>query len=196
MLPLCDSRVPRQVTSVLALFCFVLVLGAALASGQKISKPGVKMVAATKQAEATSIRTALQAAPATISFSATDPDLGGVGGSSAATLTFTLRGGANNRTWTVSVQAGSSTFAGCTTIPAAAVTATCTSVNVSNLGTGACAAGSSLSTGAVTLASGSEGTGTDAFTISVKFVLNDSWRFIAQTSPTCPLTLNYALNAP
>jgi hypothetical protein len=159
--------------------------------------------ASTTQATvlATSVSTGLKASPGTISFSATDPDLGAVTGSSASTVTFTLKGGANARTWSVGIQAGSSTFTGCTTLPASAVTATCSSVTIThNSGAtptaGTCSAAFALSsTSSTTVASGEEGGG-NTFSILINFTLSDSWQNIAATSPTCPLTLTYSLNAP
>jgi hypothetical protein len=143
----------------------------------------------------------MTASPATISFVSTDPDLSPVSGSSAATIAITLSGENHVRAWSLGIQAGSSTFTGCTTLPASAVTATCTNVVVNQIsgptiGTGACASGAGLSSSSsITVASGNEGTGSNSYTITIKFILTDSWQYIGATSPTCPLTVTYTLNA-
>jgi hypothetical protein len=177
----------------------MMLMAASLLAGQ--AKSGPKVMAFTQQMTtmATSITT-ITAAPSPITFSATDPDLGPFAGTSASTVIFKLTGGATAKTWTLSVTTGASTFTGCTTIPASAVKATCTSAVVTRtsgiIGTGACSAAGNLSTSALTLASGQEGSGGDTYTITINFLLTDSWSYIAKTSPTCPLTLTYSLNAP
>jgi len=181
-------------------FPFVMVLMAAsLLAGQAKSGPKAMALAPQMNALATSI-TSITATPNPITFSATDPDLGPYSGNFSSTVIFKLTGGATNRNWTLTATAGSATFTGCTTIPASAVKATCSSATVTNTsgtsGTGACSAAGNLSTSALTLASGKEGSGGDTYTITINFLLTDSWSYIAQTSPTCPLTLTYSLNAP
>src|SRR5208282_4682035 len=47
---------------------------------------------------------------ATINFSATDPDLGSVTGSSAATVTISLKGQSIANNWTLGINAGAATF--------------------------------------------------------------------------------------
>jgi hypothetical protein len=150
--------------------------------------------------QATSITT-MTATPATISFSSTDPDLGPVAGSSSATIVIALKGQSVANTWTLGISAGAATFTGCATVPASAVTATCSSVVVSGTtgptpGTGACGSAVGLSTTSTTVASGKEGSNKDTYTATINFTLTDSWQYIAATSPTCPLTLTYSVNAP
>jgi|SRR5208282_2356413 len=149
--------------------------------------------------QATSVTT-MTATPATINFSATDPDLGSVTGSSAATVTISLKGQSIANNWTLGIKAGAATFTGCATVPASAVTATCSSVVVSGTtgiaGTGACGGAVGLSTTSTTVASGKEGSAKDTYTVTINFTLTDSWQYIAATAPTCPLTLTYSLNAP
>src|SRR5712692_3642398 len=57
----------------------------------------------------------ITATPATISFSATDPDLGSVAGSATSTVTWSLSGANRNTNWTLAVQAGGTSFTGCAT---------------------------------------------------------------------------------
>lgn len=159
------------------------------------SAPPVSVV---RQTAATNI-TAMAANPATITFTATDPDNPTVSGSSPGTVTFSLQGGALARTWSLTVRAASTTFTGCTTVPVSAVTATCSSATVQNvsgtIGTALCNAATTLSTGAATVAHGNEGGQRDNYTVVIGYTLNDRWSYIAATSPTCPVTLTYTLTA-
>jgi len=136
-------------------------------------------------------------APATVTFTMTDPDAGLVTGNPSATATLSITNGAPSRNWTVYVQADSSTFTGCTNIPASAVTVTCSSVTLANVGgspgNGSCTAPFALSTSATPVAGGKEGTKTDNFTIALSFTLADSWQLIPNT---CPLTLTYTGDVP
>jgi len=135
--------------------------------------------------------------PATVTFNMTDPDAGLVTGSPTATVAISITGGAPSRNWTQYVQANSSSFSGCTAIPASAVTVTCTSVTLNNVGgspgSGSCSGAFALSTSATQVAGGKEGTKTDNFTISISFTLADSWQFIPNL---CPLTLTYTADIP
>ena len=175
-----------------------LTMAAVLGCGQ--AKPAARTAAVNRGAAAVTINS-MSASPGSISFSATDPDLGAVTGSAAATITFGLFFGTTTNTWTVNVSAATSTFTGgtCTTIPASAITVKCTSVGVTGagtLGTGACTASSTLSTTGKTVASGREGSLFSTFTVTLNLTLSDSWQYIAATSPTCPLSITYSLNAP
>jgi len=179
-------------------FPFVMMLMATSLLAGQATKSGQKK-ALTMKAMSTSINS-LTSSPTSISFFATDPDLGPYSGNSSATLVFDLQSGNNSRTWSMTVSAGTSTFSGCTTIPASAVKATCSAVAVTNTGgptsgTGTCSAAGTLSTTALTIATGNESNGSDKYTITINFLLTDSWAYIAQTSPTCPLTLTYSINA-
>src|SRR5882724_13331336 len=109
----------------------VMAISLAPAESQVKAVKGKKVAISQQPAGATSI-TSMTASPGTINFSATDPDLGSVAGSSAGSVVFSLLGGHGANVWTVTVQAATSTFSGCTTVPASAVTATCTSVVVTN----------------------------------------------------------------
>jgi len=135
--------------------------------------------------------------PATVTFNMIDPDAGLVTGSPGATVDISISGGAASRRWNLYVQADSSTFTGCTTIPAAAVTVTCNSVTLTNAGgspgSGACAGSFGLSTTSAQVAGGKEGTKTDNFSIAISFTLADSWQFIPNL---CPLTLTYTADIP
>lgn len=184
-----------QDMSVRFTFAMAFVIATTLAAGQ--AKGGQKSTApatgtGTRSAKALFI-TGMTVTPSTINFSATDPDLGLVAGSAASTVSFTLWfGSASN--WTLTISSSTSTFSGCTTIPASAITATCTAGTASQ-GSAVCSAAGPLSTTGIQVASGAQGTIAN-FTVTVNFTLSDSWKYIAQTSPTCPLSLTYTLDAP
>ncbi len=135
------------------------------------------------------------ATPATISFSATDPDLGSAAGSATSTVTWSILNGRDNKqTWTLTAQAGGASFTGCATIPASAVTVTCASTSVTGGGgTGSCSGPVALSTSPQQVAGGLEG---NDYTVTLNFRLTDRWRYVAATAPSCTLTLTYTVNAP
>ena len=137
----------------------------------------------------------LSATPGTISFQATNPALGFVSGSSPGGLTWVVLGGLNAQNWTLSVQAGSSSFVGCPTIPTSAILVTCGSHSVSGGGgTAACGGSFPLSTTPQQVAGGFEGAGTNSYSISMNFTLAESWRYVAKSA--CTITITYTVNAP
>jgi hypothetical protein len=140
---------------------------------------------------ATSINTAIAATPATVTFTATNPDSAPTdSGSATVTLTWKTAGGATTRTWNVKASAPAA-FTSCATVPSSAVTATCTSVTG---GTGStCSAAGALSTAGVQIASGDEATGNASYTVKLTYTLADSWEYIASSS--CSLTVTYLLTA-
>lgn len=136
---------------------------------------------------------AISASPSTISFTATDPDLGSVAGSSAATISWMTSGGNKNSTWTLAVRASAASFTNCATVPTSPVKATCT--GVSGGSSGSCGGPVSLSTGAQQIATGKESNGANkAYSVTLNFTLTDSWSYIA--SSACTLSLTYTVNAP
>lgn len=133
--------------------------------------------------------------PATISFSATNPTtVPVVTGSATATATWSALSSGNN--WSLTLKAASSTFTNCSTVPVSAVTATCSSVSVSGRGSGSCAGAFPLSTTAQVVASGSEGTYSQNYSATISFTLADNWKYIAETSPACTISLTYTANVP
>jgi hypothetical protein len=136
---------------------------------------------------------AISASPSTISFTATDPDLGSVAGSSAATISWMTSSGNKNNTWTLAVQASAASFTSCPTVPTSAVKATCTGVTGGN--NGSCGGGINVSTVPQQVASGKEANGANkAYSVTLNFTLADSWSYIAGSS--CTLNLTYTVNAP
>jgi hypothetical protein len=159
---------------------------------------GIVCLAATLVAFAPLCWAAIQvptATPATITFTANDPDNPAVGGSVSATISFRVTGGATARTWNVQVQATSANFSSCpSSVPVSQVTATCASVVVGGNATGTCSGPVNLSTGLQTVASGNEGSGTVTYTVVVNYKFTDSWRFIP-TGSACSLGLSYLITA-
>lgn len=137
----------------------------------------------------------LAATPGTISFQASNPDSGMVSGSAPGSLGWLVLSGSHLQNWTLSLQAGSNTFAGCPTVPVSAVRATCATASVSGgLGTGSCGGPFPLSTTPQQIAGGAEGDGTNSYSVSINFTLAESWRYVA--NPSCTITLTYSVNAP
>jgi len=133
----------------------------------------------------------LTATPGTISFTASNPSTSPTdAGSSAATVSW-LYSGTRNYTWSLTVQAGAATFSNCPTVPVSAVTVSCSSTTVGGGGTGSCGAAFPLSTTAHVVTNGTEGRNSSTYTVLINFTLADSWKYIAQTSPACSLTLSY-----
>jgi hypothetical protein len=92
------------------------------------------------------------------------------------------------------VQAPSASFPGCSTVPVSAVTVTCSSATVSGGGSGSCGGPVVLSTSAQNLATGTEAFLSATYTVNLTFTLTDSWKYVAQLSPPCSLTVTYTAN--
>jgi len=136
----------------------------------------------------------LSATPAAISFQASNPDSGVVQGSAPTILSWSVLNGSHLQNWSLSLQAGSNTFAGCPTIPVSAVVASCTAASASGTGgTGSCGLSVPLSTTLQQIAGGAEGDETSSYTVSINFTLAESWRYVANSS--CTITLTYSINA-
>ena len=164
------------------------------AAAQKKSVTPIRMTTPDAPLAPISINNAV-AAPSTISFTATDPDLGNFAGSSPATVSWTTNGGNILRTWTLSVAASTANFASCSTVPASAVRVSCSSVSGGT--NGLCGSAFQLSTTSRQIASGLEATaGGSPYSVIITFTLADSWRFVAEQSPPCTLSLSYTINTP
>jgi hypothetical protein len=134
--------------------------------------------------------------PATITFSATDPDTAPVvAGSAPASVTWQNLD-FNSGAWGLTVQANASTFSNCPTVPVSAVTVSCASASTSIGGSASCSAPFTLSTTAQTVASGSQSFLTYSYSVTLNFTLADNWKYIAETSPSCSLSLSYIANVP
>jgi len=137
-------------------------------------------------------------ATGTIQFNANNPGSAVAGGS--ATVKWTITGGASGNTWTLSVYANSTTFSGCSTVPASAVGVSCSSAShTGSAATSTCESGGPFALPTTApgqeVASGNEGnTNSHTYTIVLNYQLTDAWDFIANAS--CPLTVTYTVNAP
>jgi hypothetical protein len=134
--------------------------------------------------------------PAAIAFSATDPDTAPVdAGSGPASITWQNLDFTQGA-WSLTVQAGSAGFTNCATVPVSAVTVSCATVSTSIGGSGACSAPFTLSTSAQTVAGGTQSVLTYSYSVTINFTLADNWKYIAETSPSCSLSLSYIANVP
>ena len=135
----------------------------------------------------------LLASPSSISFQASNPNGGVVSGSSPASLSWAIPDGSNLKTWTLSVQADSSTFSGCPSIPISAVVVSCGSASGGGGATGTCSGSFPLSTTPQQIAGGAQGDAANSYFVSANFTLAESWHYVAKSS--CSITLTYSVNA-
>jgi hypothetical protein len=134
----------------------------------------------------------MNVSPSTITFVATDPDLGVT--PQAVTVTWTATGGIVP--WTLKGMASSATFTGCPTVPVSAVKVTCTSASAPFLGSANCSGATQLSTTAAQIAGGNEALFGGNYTVTLTLTLADSWKYIAKQIPQCTLNLTYTANLP
>ena len=191
---------PRRIRIALAA-SLLLLFGTGISTAQVAPGPQKSRVVARAvnggglQAGPATSLTPVSAAPGTISFTATDPDLGSVAGSSASTVSWTTTGGSAATTWNLKVHAATASFTNCATVPTSAITVTCTSVTGGTAG--ACKPAITLSTASQQVATGKESASASApYSVSMNFTLADSWAYIAKTSPACTQTLTYTVTAP
>jgi hypothetical protein len=102
--------------------------------------------------------------------------------------------GSHLKTWTLSAQAASNSFAGCPTVPVAAVQVSCGSASAGGPGgSGTCSGSFPLSTSLQQIAGGAQGDGANSYFTSINFTLAESWRYVA--NPSCSITINYSVDA-
>jgi hypothetical protein len=135
----------------------------------------------------------VSAAPGTIGFQAANPGQGVVSGSSPGSLTWLVSSGSVLKNWTLSVQAGASSFSSCPTVPASAIQVNCGSATAGGGGTGSCSGSFPLSTTPQQIAGGLQGNGTNSYSVSINFTLAESWRYVANSS--CILSITYSISA-
>jgi hypothetical protein len=149
--------------------------------------PGIAATAPLPQAA----NFTLKIAPASVSFTATDPDSPLVAGSPTTTVSWTVTG-TLSRAWSLSLSSAATTFTNCPTVPISAVTVTCQSAtNGGGSGTASCGVVSPLSTTRTTVASGTESAGNRSYSVTLSYTLTDQWKYIARTSPQCTLNITY-----
>lgn len=176
---------------------FSIALLLTMAAGHPIIAAGKLRPLATKPAFQAGNFTPT-ATPATITFSATNPATAPVvAGSSTATVAWSVFSGGNN--WNLNVQASAPTFTNCPTVPISAVKVSCATATIGSImgaGSATCAAPFQLSTAPLQVAGGAEGTFSYNYSVTLNFTLADSWKYIAETSPQCTLSLTYTANVP
>jgi hypothetical protein len=134
--------------------------------------------------------------PATITFDATNPDLAPAApGNASASVSWQNRNGSSG-SWSLTVQADSPSFSNCPMVPISAVTVSCAS-STTNLGrSGNCSPSFALSTAPQIVAGGSQSRATFSYAVVLGFVLADNWKYVAETSPSCSLSLSYTATVP
>jgi hypothetical protein len=138
----------------------------------------------------------LSVSPATITFTATNPDSAPVDlGNAGAWVSWQSRVGKAG-SWSLTVQAGSPGFSNCPAIPISAVTVFCASAATNTGRSGNCSPPFALSTSPQVVARGNQGTTTFSYAVTLSFTLADNWKYTAETSPSCSLSLSYAATVP
>jgi hypothetical protein len=169
-----------------ALLSIAVLLAAA--AGNPVLPVRPRAVTATPKAAAAPATVYMLATPATITFQATNPDNPLVAGNSAATV-YAFYNASKAQAWNISVQASAAKFTNCSTVPASAVTVTCSSV--SGGAKASCGTAVNLSTTSQIVASGTEAAGQTLYNVNLTFTLTDSWKYIAELSPQCTVSLTY-----
>jgi hypothetical protein len=138
----------------------------------------------------------LTVTPPTLIFNATNPATAPVvPGNSTTVVSWQVP--SNGGKWSLRVKAASPKFANCATVPISAVTVSCASVSVLPAGGSAsCSAPFALSTGESLVAGGSSGPAALLYSVAINFTLADSWKYIAETTPACMLSLTYKADVP
>ncbi|HUK19154.1 MAG TPA: hypothetical protein VLW65_22185 [Bryobacteraceae bacterium] len=176
-----------------------IALLAAMAAGRPIIPPRKLRPAANPSPMATANFT-LTASPATITFTTTsNPGANPViAGSATASLTWNALSIFDSNNWTLTIQATGATFTNCPFVPVSAVTVTCSTATVSGSGgTAKCSGAFPLSTTAKQVAGGVVGSVYSySYAVNINFTLADSWKYIAEQSPACSLSLSYVANVP
>lgn len=168
-----------------------LVAGMLMAAGAPQQQPAArKHVALSARDVSASASFSVIASPATISFSAVDPDTPFDAGSSASTVTWNASG-LSSKAWSLKLSAAASTFSNCSTVPVSAVTVTCASAAVGGGGAGKCQSSFPLSTAQTLVVTGKEGAGLSNYAVTLTFTLADSWKYIATSKNACTLTITY-----
>lgn len=126
--------------------------------------------------------------PSLVSLSSSDPDIG----ASTATVisaNWTVSGGNKSTTWSLSVKAGGTTMQDCTKVQVSAITITCASV-----ATGSCGSAINLSTQPQVIATGGTPNGNSLNQVQFQLSFADSWSYLATSSLSCTVALQYDLS--
>jgi len=138
----------------------------------------------------------LNVIPATISFEANNPDwMPTVSASEPVSVSWQSLD-RNPGIWSLTVQPATASFNNCRNLPISAITVSCAST-VTNAGdAGACRPAFALSATPQVVASGKQGIATFSYSVTLALALADDWKYIAQTSPPCSLSLTYVVTVP
>lgn len=138
----------------------------------------------------------LSISPAIVTFDATNPDwMPMASGDAGASLSWQNPIGSQGA-WSLTVQADSAVFANCRTVPISAVTVSCVSAVTNTSRSGNCRQPFHLSASPQIVAGGRQGMTTFSYDVALTFTLADNWKYIAQTSPPCSLSLSYTATVP
>jgi hypothetical protein len=164
----------------------VITLAIAFAAAQPGAHPAP--AALRLKPQAVNVRNAA-VSPATLTFTAISPDTSPVVSASASAVVTWSTTGNTLTSWNLKVIAPAA-FSSCPTIPASAVTVSCSALNAGNNAT--CGSNAPLSTTPVQMATGTDGT-VSSYSVTLNFTLQDSWQYIASSS--CSLAVSYTITA-
>ena len=137
--------------------------------------------------------------PTALAFSATGPDQGGPAPQQAS-ITVRLERTQVHRSWTLYVESETASLSGCNSIPASALTASCTSAthdSDNNSAKAYCTASPvPVSTTRAVVAYGYQGNRDHNLSVNLQISMADSWRYQAALSPACTISLRYTMDAP
>ncbi len=156
---------------------------------------GPRPVVVQRQLAGTDPAITLIATPASISFSASNPDSAGVPANAVTTITWRANGD-SRMPWLLTIQADSSSLGSCPRVPVSAVTVTCSQAAVSHGGIGICSPSMTLADSPRVIAAGMEAAANASYQVNLAFTLADSWKYVAQLNPPCSLTLSYTAYVP
>jgi hypothetical protein len=138
----------------------------------------------------------LTVTPATLNFTAIDPDTGGP--AAQASTAVARISGAWFGAWYLYVQSETPTLTNCGSIPASALVVRCQTASINGWLSNASCNSSSIpvSTTQATMASGNVGIFSTMITVNFQVSFADSWRYRAALAPACTVSLRYTVNAP
>ncbi len=134
--------------------------------------------------------------PPSVTFNANNPDLMPVASGGTGTLVTWQNQGGSAGSWALAVQANAVRFVNCPTVPVSAVTVWCASATANGSKSGNCRPPFALSLAPQVVAGGSQGGGSMAYAVTLNFTLSDDWKYVAETSPLCSLSLSYTATVP
>ena len=190
LIRLAPPKLPRAVRSFL-----ILAMGSTsilLLSAQ--NKSNIRMMAKIDGGSRFANISSFTVAPASISFTTSNPDAGQVSISGSTIISHASSGGDSNKALTINIKANTANFTNCATVPVSAIQVASCSAVVTSSGSGTClAAPFSLTTGDQALVTGKQPAGSGTSTTTITFTVAESWRYIGAISPLCTLSLTYTI---